>query len=238
MPQIDTQTYDKAAHYAVGRGYELRVKPVTSIVVHSTSNPTHKDTAFSAEARFLYEAPLVSAHYLVGKDGATVRFLDPRLYVAWHAGNARADWANSKSIGIELHHSVGDPPYPQAQIAALAALLADLRAQFNIPLGMVETHGQIAIAGPYQRKTDPSDWPHADFIRWRNTLVQDAPPSPTKRYRVKYRYITQRKEDNGPPIVRELVPGEELTVDAWYANNRVHLADGSGFADLADLEQI
>ena len=63
-------------------------------------------------------------------------------------------------------------------------------------------------------------------------------PTPVKRYRVKHRYVTQRKEDNGPPIVSELVQGEELVVDAWYANNRVHLASGEGFADLIDLEAV
>ncbi len=48
----------------------------------------------------------------------------------------------------------------------------------------------------------------------------------------------QRKEDNGPPIVRELVAGEVVEVDAWYSNNRVHFANGEGFGDLSDLEAI
>jgi len=241
MAEINTDQYDKAARYAVGHGYELRVKPVTSIVCHSTSNPTHKNTAFSAEAEFLYESPLVSAHYVIGKDGRVVRFLDPRLYVAWHAGNARTEWANAKSIGIELHHSVGDPPYPNMQLDALAGLLGFLMEFFGIALDTIETHGQIALPGPYKRKSDPSDWPHADFIRWRNGLGGVSLPQPppiTKRYRAKRIMISQRPEC-GLPYAGELQPGEEVTVDKWYAaHHSVHLQDQRGFVLLEDLEAL
>lgn len=232
---VITDRWDKARRYVVGHGYELRVKPVSSIVCHSTSNST-KNTSFESEVKFLYEAPLVSAHYLISKSGTIVRFLDPRAFVAWHAGNAQPDWSNAKSVGVELHHSVGDPPYPKAQLDALAALLRLLMTEFTIPVDKIETHGQIAIAGPYLRKTDPSDMSYQAFLQFRSALVS-APPL-TKRYRVKHRYVTERKEDNGPPYVRELQPGEEVTVDAWYTNNRVHFADGSGFCDLADLEPL
>ena len=178
---MDDTTYDKRAKYNPGHGYEARKNAPISIVCHSTSNPRAKNTVFSAEATFLYNSTLVSAHYLIGKDGATVRFLEPRAWAAWHAGNAQREYQNQYSIGVELHHSVGDPPYPKAQMNALAVLLRSLMALFNIPVTRIETHGQIAIAGPYIRKSDPSDMTYEAFLQFRSTLVSEPTPvSPPK----------------------------------------------------------
>lgn len=174
MPTIDKTSYNKAAHYPVGHGYSTRPNAPTSGVVHSTNN-SQANTSFTNEANYLYTSPDVSAHFLVGKDGRIVQFLDPRTYQAWHAGTAQDAFVNAKSIGIELHHSTPDPPYPKAQIDALGWLLKQLAAQFQIAPGLIETHGQIAIAGPYIRKTDPDDWPHADFVVWRNALFVTDP---------------------------------------------------------------
>jgi hypothetical protein len=176
---MDITSYDKAAKHNLSYGgYEARKSAPTAIVVHSTSNPHQKNTAFAAEATFLLDATLASAHYLIGKDGAVVRFLDPRQWAAWHAGNAQPAYLNQHSIGIELHHSVGDPPYPTAQLDALAGLLRSLMGLFDIPAERIETHGQIAIAGPYIRKTDPSDWPYASFLFFRSQLGAFAPTMP------------------------------------------------------------
>jgi hypothetical protein len=201
---------------------------------------TTPNTAFADEAKFLFESSLVSAHYLVGKDGAVVRFLDPKRWAAWHAGNARTGWGNDKSIGIELHHSVGDPPYPAAQFAALGALLASLSALFNIPFGMVETHGQIAIAGPYDRKHDPSDWPHADFIRWRDSLAQIPPPvsPPSARYRASGVPIHEAPDVTSPVALGGmaiLAPGTEIQPDQ-IKDGWAHVPEG--FIDAKALEAI
>lgn len=174
---MDTTTYDKHAHHPIGfGGYEARKGVPTSIVVHSTSNPNVKNTDFEAEAKFLLDTPLAGAHFLIGKDGHIVRFLEPRAWAAWHAGAALSDYSNQRSIGIELHHSVGDPPYPRAQLDALRDLLLSLMAEFGIPATNIETHGQIALPGPYKRKTDPSDMSHDWFLQFRAGLAAGAPP--------------------------------------------------------------
>jgi hypothetical protein len=178
MSYVDTTTYDKAKLYKPGYGYSLREGKPSAIVVHSTSNPTQRNTAFTSEATYLLTAPKVSSHYLIGKDGRIVRFLEPAPWAAWHAGECVAGWANEYSIGIELHHSVGDAPYPQAQKAALAWLLKDLSQAFAIAPSRIDTHAQIALPGPYDRKHDPHDWSRADFLTWRNALFTPVIPAP------------------------------------------------------------
>lgn len=178
---IDATTYNKVAHYPVGHGYSTRPAPPTSIVVHSTNNG--KTTSFESEADYLYRSPDVSSDFLIGKDRRIAQFLDSRRYQAWHAGGKQAngtwtaqpEFANPKSIGVELHHSLPDPFYPAAQLDALGWLLLQLAAQFHIPPELIDTHGQIAIAGPYIRKTDPDKWPHADFLEWRDALFVTDP---------------------------------------------------------------
>jgi N-acetyl-anhydromuramyl-L-alanine amidase AmpD len=233
--QIDTTSYNKVAAHPARWGYQARgnVAP-SSIIIHTTNN-SRKNTSFSGEAVFLRDSSAVSAHFLVGKDGRIVQFLDPIRWQAWHAGDALPAFSNAKSIGVEFHVSVGET-WTAAQHEACTWLVRTLMAAHRIPPGLVDTHRAVAI-NPKGRKRDPEGWDDESFYAWRATL---APPVslPTKRYRVKRRYVTQRKEDNGPPFVRELVSGEVVEVDAWYTNNRVHFASGEGFGDLADLEAI
>jgi hypothetical protein len=183
MPfSIDTTAYDKARHHPVG--FSRRASAPTSIVIHSTNNKI-KNTPFANEANYLFTATKVSSHYLIGKEGRIVQFLDPRQYEAWHAGGqqeggtwtAKPDFANPRSVGIELHHSVGDGPYPAAQIEALTWLVRELMARFRIPIALIDTHRAIAL--PARRKTDPNDWTDLDFYRWRAALdIQTPTPVP------------------------------------------------------------
>ncbi len=241
-PQIDTTTYDKAAHYPVGHGYSTRPSAPTSIVVHSTSN-SKPGTSFDSEADYLYASPDVSADYLVGKDGAIVRFLDSRKYAAWHAGGRQPDgtwtaqpaFANTKSIGIELHHSTPDPPYPAAQLDALSWLLKQLVPQFRIAVPMIETHGQIALPGPYIRKHDPDDWPHAPFIAWRNALFSAG------LYYARGIAIHEGPALNYPIALggTAFVPsGAEVAIDDVKPGGWGHLADGRGFVLMEQLSRL
>jgi hypothetical protein len=234
--QIDTTSYNKAARHPARWGYQARgnVAP-SSIIIHTTNN-ARKNTSFTGEATYLRDSSAVSAHYLIGKDGRIVQFLDPVRWQAWHAGDTLPAFSNARSIGIEHHVSVGEA-WTDAQHDACTYLVRTLMAAHRIPSDLVATHRAVAL--PKGRKRDPEGWDDFAFAVWRATLASTSPPPPiTKRYRVKHRYVTQRKEDNGPPFVRELVPGEVVEVDAWYTNNRVHFADGSGFGDLSDLEAI
>lgn len=109
-------------------------------------------------------AKAVSAHYLVAANGTIYQLVDERAR-AWHAGASR--WGavtdiNSLSIGVELVND-GVAPYPEAQITALLALLADLRQRYEIPAANFLGHADVAP----RRKADPGP-----NFPWRNLAAQ------------------------------------------------------------------
>ena len=101
----------------------------------------------------------VSAHYLIDETGEVLGLV-PEAERAWHAG--RSFWAgergiNAASIGIELAHLghvVGLPAYPEAQVVALEALLADILLRRRMGPAAVLGHSDVAPT----RKRDPGEW--------------------------------------------------------------------------------
>ncbi len=100
----------------------------------------------------------VSAHYVIGQDGAVTRLVAEE-HRAWHAGDG--EWAgrgdiNSRSIGIELDND-GASPFSDELMAALETLLADILARHDLPPKAVIGHSDMAPS----RKQDPGrrfDW--------------------------------------------------------------------------------
>lgn len=144
------------------------------VVIHHTSNDTLQqalDTLTSPRRK-------VSAHYLIGRDGSVLQLVDERER-AWHAG---VSWwggltdVNSASLGIELDNN-GREAYAEAQIAALLALLADIRERYRIPAANVVGHADVAPT----RKDDPSAWfpwktlAEQGFGLWCDAPLQPAP---------------------------------------------------------------
>lgn len=229
---IDRTSYDKAKHYPINYGYDRRDGVPISLVVHSTSSST-KNTAFSAECNYLYTSANVSAHYIIGKDGTIVQFLAPATWSAWHAGNAQSHWQNEHSIGIELHHSVDDPPYPVAQINALNWLTLELMHAYGLAQADIDTHGQIALPGPYDRKHDPHNWPHSDFLLWRSTLLI------TAVYRTKYRCAVYEQQRGRGPAWGTIEANQSVVIDcADYPEGTAHLATNEGFVMREDIEPL
>lgn len=177
---IDSTTYPKAKTYGVGHGYATRPSAPTAIVVHSTEGAIGQ--TLQSAASYLYNSADVSSDFLIGKAGEIIQFLDSRIYQAWHAGGQQQDgswtaqpaYSNPRSIGIECLHAKGES-WPAVQKDALAWLLGKLTHDYTIPVPSIETHGQIAIAGPYDRKTDPTNWSHSDFITWRDSVLAPVP---------------------------------------------------------------
>jgi N-acetylmuramoyl-L-alanine amidase len=126
-----------------------------------------------------HAAAPVSAHYLVAEDGRIFQLVDDGAR-AWHAGasrwGGRAD-LNSASIGIELDND-GLEPFPDAQVEALLALLADLSQRHRIARDQVVAHSDVAPT----RKVDPSarfPWERlaaAGFGLWPRAERGPAPP--------------------------------------------------------------
>ncbi|MEJ6392222.1 N-acetylmuramoyl-L-alanine amidase [Gymnodinialimonas sp. 2305UL16-5] len=126
----------------------------TLVVLHYTAM---SDCA--AAARVLCDpAREVSAHYLIGRDGAVLDLVDEDQR-AWHAG--KGTWhgqgdVNSRSIGIELDND-GASPFSAPLMAALERLLPQILARWDIPPQGVIGHSDMAPG----RKIDPGprfDW--------------------------------------------------------------------------------
>lgn len=161
--------YDPRRPLAAGYDPRPAGRVPRTIVIHSTEG--NAGSTFEDEAEFLRDSPKVSAHYLGGKRGQIAQILAPK-WRAWHTGNVLPQYThfvNTDSIGIELHHRAGDP-WPNEQRAALTWLVQRLMHEYGITTSGIETHGQIAAPGPYDRKRDPTDWPHAAFLAWRAAL--------------------------------------------------------------------
>lgn len=233
---IDTTTYNKAKVYPVDHGYSVRPAAPTSVVVHSTEGV--QGQTLQSAADYIYHSSKISADFLIGKNGEIVQFLDSSKYYAWHAGNAQAAYANHKSIGIECLHAAGES-WPAAQKDCLSWLLGHLIATYNIAHTLIDTHGQIAIAGPYDRKKDPTNWPHSEFIAWRDATLAAAPAYVPYTILSPCSVFTDRRPDaplaGGPDSgITILVPGDTVNVgqlkDGWlWVSDGPNTAPGIGF---------
>ena len=110
----------------------------------------------------------VSAHALIGRDGAITQFV-PFGKRAWHAGRSQYQGrgaCNDFSIGIELE-GADATPYTEAQYENLAALVTVLLATYpTLSVERIAGHCDIAPG----RKTDPG--PAFDWPRWRKMLAR------------------------------------------------------------------
>ncbi len=134
--------------------FDARTAPPDMAILHYTGMPTGE----AALARLRDPAAKVSAHYMVEEDGRVFALaLEERR--AWHAGVA--SWRgetdiNGRSIGIEIvnpGHEFGYRDFPEAQIAAVIALLGDIRSRWTIPDDLILGHADVAPA----RKQDPGE---------------------------------------------------------------------------------
>ena len=134
--------------------FDARTAPPDMIVLHYTGMKSGE----AALARLRDPAAKVSAHYLVEEDGR-VFALVPEARRAWHAGVSSwrgATDINGRSIGVEIvnpGHEFGYRDFPNAQIAAVIALLTDIRTRWTIPDALILGHSDVAPA----RKQDPGE---------------------------------------------------------------------------------
>lgn len=153
------------------------------IVLHHTDMPSAESALNTLRTR--NRDGRVSAHYLIGRDGALYQLVADEAR-AWHAGASR--WGdltdlNSASIGIELDYDSGGDngtagAYPPAQIERLIALLRELTTRLEISPRAVIGHGDIAPT----RKRDPGvHFPWAQLAQagfgWWPRASLEAPPA-------------------------------------------------------------
>lgn len=122
--------------------YEARlaardIDAITLVVIHCTEVPTLAESRrFGEQVLYPQSGTGNSGHFYIDRDGSVHQYVDP-LRVAHHVRGQ-----NAHSIGIELvntgryphwldsRHQAMDEPYTEAQLQALAALLAVLEARY------------------------------------------------------------------------------------------------------------
>lgn len=139
---------------AASPNFNERLVPPDLVVLHYTGMRTGPE----ALERLCAADSKVSAHYMVEEDGRVFRLVHEARR-AWHAG--LSSWKgetdiNGRSIGIEIvnpGHEFGYRPFPDAQIAAVIELLADIRTRWDIEDGRIVGHADVAP----ERKEDPGE---------------------------------------------------------------------------------
>ena len=206
---------------------------------------TGMESGEAALARLCDPSSKVSAHYVVEEGGQVFRLV-PEESRAWHAGVSRwagRDALNECSIGIEIvnpGHEHGYRSFPEAQMAAVEALLAGILRRWAIPPERVVGHSDIAPT----RKDDPGelfDWRR--LARARLAIWPDAAdegeagrlldpegvvtlseamggagydlrdfPAALKAFRRRFRPLAL----TGPPVMRDLLIAREIAA-RWPA---------------------
>ena len=134
--------------------FDLRKTPPDMIVLHYTGMRTGE----AALARLRDPEAKVSSHYLVEEDGRVFTLVAEERR-AWHAG--ASFWkgerdVNGRSVGVEIvnpGHEFGYRPFPEAQIAAVIELVAEIRTRWTVEDGAIVGHSDVAP----ERKQDPGE---------------------------------------------------------------------------------
>lgn len=158
------------------RGAFASTKSPDCVVLHYTGMPGNSRLTGAERAiRWLTtEVSQVSCHYVVDEDGSVTQLV-PEARRAWHAGagswNGNTD-INSASIGIEIVNPghfwemsgaafgseqtevhPGYCDFPNAQIAVVIDLVADIVARNRMPPHNILAHSDLAP----ERKSDPGE---------------------------------------------------------------------------------
>jgi N-acetylmuramoyl-L-alanine amidase len=156
--------------------FDNRLAPPDMLVLHYTGMKTGEE----ALARLTDPQAKVSAHWLVEEDGRVFRLV-PEERRAWHAGVSAwkgEENLNGVSIGIEVvnpGHEWGYRPFPDAQVEAVVALIADIRERWDIPDARILGHSDIAP----DRKQDPGElFPWKRLAEAGCGLWAEPPPAP------------------------------------------------------------
>ncbi len=132
------------SHYRAGR-----TKKIDRIVIHTVEGSLE-----GAVSTFQKGARRVSAHYVVGKDGALVQCVADED-TAWHAGA----W-NGRSIGIEHEGFAGKAStWTPALLATSARLTRWLCDEYRIPIDREHIVGHVEVPGA-------THWDPGSFFDW------------------------------------------------------------------------
>lgn len=156
--------------------FDPRTVTPSVLVLHYTGMQSGEE----AIARLRDPEARVSSHYVVEEDGRVFRLV-PEERRAWHAGvsfwRGRRN-VNGDSIGIEIvnpGHEWGYRAFPDAQVAAVIELVADIRTRWMIEDRDIVGHSDVAPG----RKEDPGElFPWKRLAEAGHGLWAEAPAAP------------------------------------------------------------
>lgn len=156
--------------------FDARTAPPSILVLHYTGMQTGEE----AIARLRDPEAKVSSHYVVEEDGRIFSLVAEERR-AWHAGvsfwRGRRN-VNGDSIGVEIvnpGHEFGYRAFPEAQVAAVIDLVADIRTRWTIEDRDIVGHADVAPA----RKEDPGElFPWKRLAEAGHGLWAEAPAAP------------------------------------------------------------
>lgn len=160
---IDTHTWRSPNYDKRPAGTDI-----WALILHSCEGNPPGNEEQSSLPWLCNPATQVSSHYYVTRGGTIYQLVDDASR-AWHAGVSMLNgvwYANDYSIGIELEHKRGAPPYPQVQIDALTWLAQRLIAAYAIPQHGIATHRQVAQNAGRNDRSDPTDISDEQFAIW------------------------------------------------------------------------
>jgi N-acetylmuramoyl-L-alanine amidase len=156
-----------AGDAAARRTGAVRTQPIDMVVIHSTGGPicdarTGKPIWVGAgtleeNMRLIEAHPVLGIHYMIDRDGS-LRTSVPEEQLAHHVRHF-----SGRSIAIELiNDGNGIDPFPEAQLASLVTLLADIKQRRGITREGVKRHSDLDHARllcdrTQRRKVDPGD---------------------------------------------------------------------------------
>lgn len=158
--------------------FDARNKVPDMLVLHYTGMQTGE--AALEQLRNGEREGRVSSHYMVEEDGRIFRLV-PEERRAWHAGVSfwkGEEGVNHASIGVEIvnpGHEFGYRPFPDVQIAAVIALIADIRTRWSIDDNRILGHSDVAPG----RKQDPGElFPWKTLAEAGHGVWAEADPAP------------------------------------------------------------
>lgn len=220
---MDITTYNKSTRIPynskIACGYQPRPLGrlnIRAIIVHTTNG--NAGTSLDQEANYIANSRDISSHYLIGKHGDLIQFLDPDLYIAYHAGCVKSTtFSNLFSIGIEMHNTPAEGKCTTLQLAQLDILVRQLITKYKIEEKYIDTHRNVAVfcpgssrAGQLGRKIDPSGFEDIDFYTWRRTLYT----VPTFNL-IKYKVIAPVVNIRSAPVISNNVVGQLMYGDTF-----------------------
>jgi N-acetylmuramoyl-L-alanine amidase len=152
-----------------------RTQAVDTVVIHSTGGPTCdavtgkpiwvRAGTLADNLQQIEAHPVLGIHYMIDRDG-TLRASVPEGQVAHHVYRF-----SERSIAIELiNDGDGVDPFPEAQLAAVVALLRDVTQRRGIRRDGIQRHsdldhGRLPCDRTQRRKVDPgAAYPHEAIL--------------------------------------------------------------------------